>query len=74
MLLALLGTGDEHTDVSAHALGFAAGAFLAVPLRRHAPSPGALQRRAAWLALTVIVGAWVAAFAAPLLACWGYWM
>ena len=68
VLLALLGTGDAHTDVSAHALGFAAGALLAVPLRRFAPSPGAPQRRAAWLALLIVIGAWGAAFAAPFVA------
>ncbi len=72
VLLALLGTGDAHTDISAHALGFAAGALLAVPLRRYAPSPGRPQRRAARLALLILVAAWGAALAAQVIGRQGY--
>ena len=74
VLLALLGTGDAHTDISAHALGFAAGALLAVPLRRFAPAPGGPQRRAAGIALLLVIAAWGAAFAAELIIRPGYWM
>ena len=74
VLLALLGTGDAHTDISAHALGFAAGALLSVPLRRFAPAPGGPQHRAAGIALLIVIAAWGAAFAAELIARPGYWM
>ncbi|MBS0373531.1 MAG: rhomboid family intramembrane serine protease [Proteobacteria bacterium] len=63
VLLALLGTGDAHTDVLAHALGFGAGAVLAWPLRaRPAPAAWAPQRRAGAAALGLIAAAWAAAY------------
>jgi rhomboid protease GluP len=63
VLLALLGTGDAHTDIAAHALGFGFGAVLALPLRRW-PTPHArrLQRIAAAVAVASIVAAWVVAY------------
>jgi rhomboid protease GluP len=65
VLLALLGTGDVHTDIAAHALGFGFGALLALPLRRWpAPYARGPQRLAAGGAVLVIVAAWIA----------GYWM
>ena len=65
VLLALLGTGDAHTDVAAHALGFGFGALIALPLRRWpAPHARGRQRLAAAAALLVIVASWAA----------GYWM
>jgi len=67
VLLALLGTGDQHTDIAAHALGFASGALLALPLRRWPPPPGRPQHLAAGLALLIIAASWGAALAA------GWW-
>jgi rhomboid protease GluP len=63
VLLALLGTGDAHTDVTAHALGFGCGALLALPLRRWPPprAPG-LQRLAGAGAALLILTAWAAAY------------
>jgi len=63
VLLALLGTGDQHTDIAAHALGFASGALLALPLRRWPPPPGRPQHLAAGLALLIIAASWGAALA-----------
>lgn len=66
VLLALLGTGDAHTDVTAHALGFAAGALLALPLRRYAPTGGRLQRVAGTAAMLIVAAGWaVALWRAP---------
>jgi membrane associated rhomboid family serine protease len=66
VLLALLGTGDAHTDVAAHALGFTAGVLLALPLRRFAPRAGRLQRVAGAVALLVVAAGWaVALWRAP---------
>ena len=58
VLLAFLGTGDQHTDTAAHALGFASGALLAIPLRRVTILAGALQRIAAALTLVMVIAAW----------------
>ena len=61
VLLALLGTGDAKTDIEAHALGFAFGALMGLPLRR-APVPGAHAQRLAGLAAAVTLAvAWTAA-------------
>jgi rhomboid protease GluP len=63
VLLALLGTGDAHTDVAAHALGFTAGALLALPLRRRPPPRRrAPQLLAAGGAVLLVVAAWAAAY------------
>jgi membrane associated rhomboid family serine protease len=64
VLLALLGTGDAHTDILAHALGFACGALLALPLRRLAVPRGRTQRLSALLALLAPALAWLVALAA----------
>lgn len=61
VLLALLGTGDAHTDVAAHALGFVAGALLALPLRRYAPGAGRPQFIAAAVAILVVAAGWAMA-------------
>lgn len=65
VLLALLGTGDAHTDITAHALGFGFGLALALPLRRWRPPRTAVAQ---WLAgggaLLLIAVAWAS----------GYWM
>ncbi len=61
VLLALLGTGDAHTDVTAHAMGFAAGALLALPLRRFAPRRGRSQRVAAAAAILLVAAGWAVA-------------
>jgi len=62
VLLTLLGTGDAHTDVAAHALGFAAGLVLALPLRRWPPAPGRrAQGLAALAAVLLCAAAWLAA-------------
>lgn len=70
VLLALLGTGDERTDVLAHALGFGFGLLLALGLRdRLAAAPGQsparrrTQHLAGALALALVVLAWAAALA-----------
>lgn len=64
VLLALLGTGDAHTDVLAHALGFVAGALLGLPAARAGRSRRHGQR-GQWLAgaavLAAVVAAWTAA-------------
>jgi rhomboid protease GluP len=64
VLLSLLGTGDEHTDIAAHALGFGFGALLALPMRRW---PVGRSRRLQWLAalaaLLIVTLAWLAALA-----------
>ena len=64
VLLALLGTGDVHTDITAHALGFAAGALFAVPLRRYAPPAGRLQALTGTLAVGIVVAGWAIALIA----------
>jgi membrane associated rhomboid family serine protease len=63
VLLAFLGTGDQHTDVAAHALGFLAGSLLALPLRRWPPAAGPLQRLCAGLAVALLALGWAAALA-----------
>ena len=65
VLLALLGTGDVHTDVAAHALGFAAGLLLALPLRRWPPTHGRNAQRLAGLAAVLLcASAWLVALLA----------
>ena len=66
VLLALLGTGDAHTDIAAHALGFAAGLVLALPLRRW-PTSGAryAQGLAGLAAVLLCAAAWLAALHTP---------
>ena len=63
VLLALLGTGDAHTDILAHALGFASGVLLALPLGRFAPPAGRVQRVAGWVALGIVLAGWALALA-----------
>lgn len=70
VLLSLLGTGDERTDVLAHGLGFAFGLALALLLRdRLAAAPGQsptrrhAQQVAGALALALVAIAWVVALA-----------
>jgi rhomboid protease GluP len=66
VLLALLGTGDAHTDIAAHALGFAAGLVLALPLRRWPPSHARrAQRFAGLVAVLLCAAAWLAALLIP---------
>lgn len=62
MLLALLGSGDEHTDVLAHLTGFICGVLLGASYARIPPkifSSLALQVGAAFTATAVVIGAWV---------------
>jgi rhomboid protease GluP len=62
VLLALLGTGDAHTDIAAHALGFAAGLTLALPLRRWPAAHGRYAQGLAGLAAALLcASAWLAA-------------
>jgi rhomboid protease GluP len=62
VLLALLGTGDEHTDIAAHALGFGFGALLALPVRRWPVGRSRrLQQSSGLAVLLVIMLAWLAA-------------
>jgi rhomboid protease GluP len=63
VLLALLGTGDAHTDIVAHALGFGFGALFALPLRRWpTPRTRGPQRLAAGAAVLLVAAAWAAAY------------
>jgi membrane associated rhomboid family serine protease len=67
MLLALLGAGDEHTDVLAHLTGFFCGALLGASYARIPPkifSNVALQVSATFIATAVVIGAWAWARAA----------
>jgi membrane associated rhomboid family serine protease len=62
MLLALLGSGDEHTDVLAHLTGFFCGILLGASYARIPTkifSSLALQVGAAFTATAVVIGAWV---------------
>jgi membrane associated rhomboid family serine protease len=66
-LLAFTGTGDENTDIGAHLAGFVCG-FLTGTLLTLANSQLAkrrLQLLSGAAALTLVLAAWVAAFAAP---------
>jgi hypothetical protein len=67
ILMALLGTGGERTDVGAHLFGLlsglALGAALAVVIRRGYFPSGPAQRRLASVALIIPFLAWAAAFA-----------
>src|SRR5262249_50176846 len=62
-LLALLGTGGEHTDVLAHLTGFFAGTVLGVAFGSRSAQSGRplAQALAGASTLAVIVGAWVLA-------------
>lgn len=63
VLLALLGTGDERTDIAAHALGIVFGAALALPLRRWAPPRRTVPQALAGAGAIVLVAAgWAAAY------------
>jgi membrane associated rhomboid family serine protease len=61
VLLALLGTGDARTDIEAHALGFAFGALLGLPLRRAPVAGPRVQRLAGLVAALTLAAAWTAA-------------
>ena len=61
LLLALLGTGDAHTDILGHALGFATGLMFGLPLR-DAPFVSQWKDRL-WGAVAILActGAWALA-------------
>ena len=63
-LLAFTGTGDANTDIGAHLMGFvfgfAAGAMIARSRLRL--DQAELQRRAAIIAIALVIGAWGLAF------------
>jgi membrane associated rhomboid family serine protease len=61
VLLGMLGTGDRHTDVAAHALGFLCGMLFGLPLRSVAPPAGRLQFYAVAGTLGLLVMAWAVA-------------
>jgi membrane associated rhomboid family serine protease len=61
VLLALLGTGDERTDVAAHALGFGCGMLTGLALVRVHATRRLHDGTAALLALTAVCAAWVVA-------------
>jgi membrane associated rhomboid family serine protease len=61
VLLALLGTGDERTDVAAHALGFVAGMATGAAVPRFAAWHGLKDRVAAACVAATIALAWTAA-------------
>lgn len=59
VLLALLGTGDERTDIAAHLLGFLFGAGLgALPVPPAEPGSRVRQRREGALAAVLVLAAW----------------
>lgn len=63
-LLAYLGTGDEHTDLSAHFWGFTAGACLGAAanfLRLKKRTPVSVQRLLAAVAPAALAAAWLLA-------------
>ena len=68
VLLAWLGTGDEHTDVVAHLTGFLAGTALgtALPLMRrvHRASPRS-GLTLGILSIVIVTGAWLLALTGP---------
>jgi membrane associated rhomboid family serine protease len=59
VLLGMLGTGDRHTDIAAHAWGFLCGALICLPLRNTTPPPGKTQALAAMSVIAVLVLAWI---------------
>jgi rhomboid protease GluP len=64
VLLALLGTGDAHTDILAHALGFATGLGLGGILGRWPPPGGRrAQQIYGMMAFAAVLAAWVIALA-----------
>ncbi len=69
-LLALLGSGDEHTDLGAHLFGFLAGIvpglFAGWLLGRHGRPGPRVNALLALLALATVLAAWGFALAAPL--------
>ncbi len=65
VLLAMLGTGDQHTDIAAHAYGFAAGALLALPMRSRPSLSAELQRWSVGATLALVAAAWLCALLAP---------
>jgi rhomboid protease GluP len=64
LLLALIGTGDDHTDIAGHALGFAAGLAAGLALRPIRVFPPSLQRICGGVSLAVVGGCWALALAA----------
>jgi len=64
LLLALLGTGDAHTDVLGHALGFSFGLGAGLALRTRELADRAIDRLCAIAALATVAGAWVVALGA----------
>lgn len=64
LLLALLGTGDAHTDILGHALGFALGLAPGLALRGVELRSRWLDRACAALALAAVPLGWLAALAA----------
>jgi len=64
VLLAFLGTGDVHTDILGHALGFVAGLALGAVLGRYpAPAGHAAQQAYGIATLAGFILAWAAALA-----------
>ena len=61
LLLALLGTGDAHTDVLGHALGFVFGLVAGISLRRARLNDIIIDRLCGFAAcMTIVVGWWCA--------------
>ena len=63
LLLAFIGTGDDHTDIVGHALGFGAGLAAGLTLRGVAGFPAAAQRIAGISVAFVVAGSWALALA-----------
>ena len=63
LLLALLGTGDAHTDVMGHALGFVFGLLAGLPLRRRRTLWPAADTVLSFAALAVVGLCWTLALA-----------
>jgi membrane associated rhomboid family serine protease len=65
VLLALLGTGDEHTDIVAHALGFVCGMALGILEQQFMPLGRTLRWRPGLVAAAIVMLAWLAALVVP---------
>ena len=64
VLLGMLGTGDAHTDIAAHAWGFLCGTLVCLPLRSTTPPPGKIQALAATSVVALLALAWMFALRA----------
>ena len=65
LLLALLGTGDDHTDVLGHGLGFLFGLIAGLALRARRLTDEAVDSLCGYAAAGIVVVGWLVALSAP---------